>query len=64
MRQVGQVIVGEGVQQVAERASYAGGSVPCTCGRKARFVSYRRRWVATRAGEVPVRRAYYTQRRK
>ena len=59
MRQVGQVIVSAGAQQTAGRASYQGCSVPCACGRRAKFVSYRRRWVATLAGLAPVRRAYY-----
>jgi len=59
MRQVGQVIVREGAQQTAGPASYQGGSLPCACGRRAKFVSYRRRWVATLAGLAPVRRAYY-----
>jgi hypothetical protein len=58
-RQVGQVIVSEGVQQTAGRASYENCSVPCACGRRARFMGYRQRWVSTLAGDVPVRRAYY-----
>lgn len=59
MRQVGQVIVSEGMQQTAGPASYDKCSVPCACGRRARFLGYRRRWVATLAGLAPVRRAYY-----
>jgi hypothetical protein len=58
-RQVGQVIVSAGVQQTAGKESYEGCSVPCTCGRRAKFLDYRLRWVATLAGAVPVRRAYY-----
>ena len=38
-RQVAQVIVSEGIHQTAGRASYAGSSVACACGRRARFVS-------------------------
>jgi hypothetical protein len=59
MRQVGQVIVSEGAQQTAGRASYQGCSVLCACGRKAKFIGYRRRWIATLAGLASVRRAYY-----
>ena len=35
MRQVGQVIVSEGMQQTAGPASYDKCSVPCACGRRA-----------------------------
>ena len=59
MRQVGQVIVSAGLVQNAGRASYQGCSVPCACGRRAKFIGYRRRGVATLAGLAPVRRAYY-----
>ena len=58
-RQVGQVIVSAGIQQAAERDNYVGGSVPCACGQRARFVSRRPRGVATLAGATQVRRAYY-----
>ena len=62
-RQVAEVIVTAGVQQTAGRASYQGGSVPCSCGRRAAFHGYRSRWVSTRAGDVSVERAYYYCRR-
>jgi hypothetical protein len=58
-RQVAEVIVTEGLQQAGGRASYEGCSVPCACGRRARFVSYRPRWIVTRAGSARVARAYY-----
>ena len=58
-RQVAEVIVTEGAQQVSGQASYEGCSLPCPCGRRAKFVGYRSRWVVTRAGPVQVTRAYY-----
>lgn len=41
------------------RVGYAGASVACPCGGRARFVEYRRRWVRGQPGEVGVTRAYY-----
>jgi hypothetical protein len=58
-RQVAEVLVDQGLQQTAGPASYEGCSVPCACGRRARFVSYRSRWVVTLAGASEVARAYY-----
>ncbi len=48
-----------GVQVCGTRAGYGGTQVPCACGRGARFVGYRRRWVRGVPGEVGVSRAYY-----
>jgi hypothetical protein len=59
MRQVGEVIVAEGVQQTDGKASYEGCSVACECGQRAKFKAYRKRWVTTLAGPVRVARAYY-----
>jgi len=41
------------------RAGYRGAAVACPCGRSARFVGYRRRWVRGQPGTVAVTRAYY-----
>jgi len=47
------------VAQWGAQVGYLGAHLPCPCGRKARFVGYRERWVHSRAGEGRVRRAYY-----
>jgi len=60
---VGQVVAEcvfeEAVAACGTRAGYQGPFLPCPCGRPARFVGYRRRWVRGQPGEVPVTRAYY-----
>lgn len=58
-RAVGQAVVEELVGRLDERQSYAGSSVACPCGRRARFMGYRSRMVATLCGEVRVSRSYY-----
>lgn len=45
--------------RASARSSYAGSSRPCGCGRKAKFMGYRRRMLVTVVGEVPVERPYY-----
>jgi len=56
---VGQVVAEEAIHQTDGERSYAGGSVSCECGLKARFVGYRKRSLSTLCGVVEVRRAYY-----
>jgi len=56
---VGQVVAEEAIRQIDGKQSYRGCSVPCACGRKARFVGYRRRSLSTLSGVVEVTRAYY-----
>jgi len=56
---VGQVVVEEAIRQIDGKESYRGCSVPCACGRKARFVGYRGRSLSTLSGVVEVTRAYY-----
>lgn len=58
-RQMGEAIVQEGVRQASGKSSYEGSSIRCSCGRKAGFKGYRRRWVVTLCGGVEVERAYY-----
>src|SRR5437762_8287927 len=48
-----------GVQACGTRAGYRGTQVRCACGRTARFVSYRQRWIRGVPGEAAVSRAYY-----
>jgi hypothetical protein len=62
-RVAGQAVVEATLPQTAGQRSYAGCSRPCGCGGRARFVSYRRRWVGTLYGAVAVERAYYHCRR-
>lgn len=47
------------VSRMGSQVGYVGVRLPCPCGRQARFVGYRERWVHSRAGEGRVRRAYY-----
>src|SRR3569833_2040252 len=47
------------VATCATRVGYQGPVTACACGRGARFVGYRRRWVRGQPGEVAVTRAYY-----
>ncbi len=56
---VGQAVVEHGLSRVDPTRGYRKSSVPCECGRKARFVNYRERTVGTIYGPVQVKRAYY-----
>jgi hypothetical protein len=58
-RAVGAAVMEEGLSQLGGKSSYQGSSQPCQCGRKARFVNYRKRDVGTLFGPVAVERAYY-----
>jgi hypothetical protein len=58
-RCVGQAVVEQGLAQLDKTQGYRGSSRECGCGRKAKFVSYRQRWVGTLFGPVAVTRAYY-----
>lgn len=58
-RIVGQSIVEQGMGQLDDKRGYRKSSLACSCGRRARFVSYRRRHVGTVFGVVAVERAYY-----
>jgi hypothetical protein len=59
MRQMGELIVSEGLRQIDGQATYEGCSVACECGQRAKFKGYRQRWLTTLAGPVRVARAYY-----
>ena len=56
---VGAVVVEEALRQVDGEESYQGCSRECECGRKARFMGYRKRGLSTLCGVVEVTRAYY-----
>ena len=58
-RQVAQVFVEEGAQQISHRASYEGSSIACSCGRRAKFIDYRPKCLTTLGGSVEVLRSYY-----
>jgi hypothetical protein len=58
-RVAGQAVMAHGLPDAAGKAGYQGSSVVCDCGRKAKFVQYRRRWVGTLYGPVEAWRAYY-----
>lgn len=58
-RAVGRAVVEQGLAAHGEKAGYEGSSRPCECGKKAKFVDYRHRWVTTLFGPVSVHRAYY-----
>ena len=56
---VGQAVVEHGLSRVDPTMGYRKSSLPCDCGRKARFVNYRERTIGTIYGPVVVKRAYY-----
>jgi hypothetical protein len=58
-RVAGQVVMAHGLPGAEDKAGYQGSSVVCGCGRKAKFVQYRRRFVGTLFGPVAASRAYY-----
>lgn len=45
--------------QLGGRKTYQGCRIGCTCGARARFVSYRKRWVKGVCAEAQIARAYY-----
>ena len=55
---VGEVVAETALAQSA-RASYRACSLPCVCGRRAKFMGYRPKTLVTRVGAVVVRRPYY-----
>jgi len=54
-----QVVLEEALLAMSGKPTYRGASVGCVCGERARFVSYRTRWIKTLAGEASLVRAYY-----
>jgi hypothetical protein len=56
---VGEAVLEASLLRVTGKATYQGTRYPCPCGERARFVSYRDRWVKSWCGEVRVSRAYY-----
>jgi len=58
-RQVGQVVVEEGIRRSVERSEQAGSHIQCQCGSQARMVNRRARTLLTLCGAVQVRRRYY-----
>ena len=58
-RVAGQAVLAHGLPGAADKAGYQGSRTPCECGRKAKFVQYRRRWVGTLFGPLAAYRAYY-----
>lgn len=58
-RAAGQAVMAHGLPGAHDKAGYQDSSVACGCGRKAKFVQYRRRFVGTLYGPVAAWRAYY-----
>lgn len=56
---LGQTVAEESIGELAGEASYEGSSRPCGCGRKSKFIDYRKRDLGTLCGVVAVKRAYY-----
>ena len=54
-----QVVSEQSLGSLSGRGTYRGSSLACPCGSRARFVSYRRRWIKTLCGESFVERSYY-----
>lgn len=55
----GECVQGVLLAALTREATYEGSSRACSCGKRARFVGYRGRWLKTTCGEVRVERAYY-----
>lgn len=55
----GQAVLANGLPDADDKAGYQGSSCACECGRRAKFVGYRPRWVITTFGTLRVVRAYY-----
>jgi hypothetical protein len=58
-RVAGQAVMAQGLPDRQDKAGYQGSSVGCGCGRRAKFVDYRSRYVGTMFGAVQVWRGYY-----
>ena len=58
-RCVGRAVVEQGLPKLDKNRGYRGSGLPCACGKKAKFVAYRERWIGTLFGAVRVERAYY-----
>lgn len=58
-RKLSQAMLSAMVEQIDEKKTYQGTRIECECGRDARFVDYRARWVRTLCGDIRVLRAYY-----
>lgn len=58
-RVVGHAVMEQGLPAAADKAGYEGSSLGCSCGKKAKFVSYRPRWVVTVFGGAQAWRGYY-----
>jgi hypothetical protein len=58
-RKLSQAMLSAMVEQIDEKKTYQGASIECECGRDARFMDYRPRWVRTLCGDIKVYRAYY-----
>jgi hypothetical protein len=63
IKKITQSVAGIMAREVAAKMSgkptYRGVRIPCKCGREARFMGYRSRWIKTLHGEVEVSRGYY-----
>jgi hypothetical protein len=58
-RRLAESMMAAAVKKLEHRATYAGPSLSCECGGRARFVGYRKRWIRTMCGDVQVSRSYY-----
>jgi hypothetical protein len=58
-RKLSQAMLSAMVEQIDEKKTYQGTSIECECGKDARFMGYRPKWVRTLCGDVRVFRAYY-----
>jgi hypothetical protein len=55
----GQCVMETLLHRLTGTATYRGTKLPCPCGKEARFVAYRKRWVKSVCGECQVKRSYY-----
>lgn len=58
-RKLAQSMMAAAVEKLDREATYEGTGIACDCGERARFVSYRSRWIRTLCGDIEAERAYY-----
>ncbi len=58
-RACAEAVFEQSLVQLGGRKTLQGSSIVCGCGGRARFVSYRRRWIKSVCAEAQIERAYY-----
>src|ERR1051325_10157556 len=58
-RACAETVFEQSLVELGGRNTLQGSSIVCGCGGRARFVSYRRRWIKSICAEAQIERAYY-----